>query len=256
MTRKTTLLPLVVALVGLPGTAMAAESACITSNDTPNASVSKWAGGATVLAGSAGAWATYMAATSPVTAGASLVPAGAVGVGAGAIAATAQAVDYVNNQFANNAMGAPNAIKIPWEELGTHETILSLSDDYIGIRRIPASAGLTGIELPSGTSGKLVLEQKGTWWKAIVAFDKRNTNLWKEIACLQDNRKAMMIDLKPGMAEENFVVLSKAKTFGVHTNMYAISNWNEASPNYNYVVHWYNSDEDPTSRAGVKIIKY
>ena len=256
MNSKTTLFPLVVALIGLSGTAKAAESLCITSNSTPNAAISKWAGGATALSGGVGAYAGYMAATGPVTAGASLAPAAVLGVGAAAIGATAQAVDYVNNQFANNALGSPNPIKIPWEELGTHEIVLSLSDDYIGIRRLPASAGLPGIELPSGTSGKLVLEQKGTWWKAIVAFDKRNTSLWTEVACLQDSRKAMMIDLKPELADDNFVVLSKAKMLGVHTNMYAITNWNEASPKYNYVVHWYNSDEDPTSRDGVKIIKH
>lgn len=71
-----------------------------------------------------------MSATSPATAGASLAPAAVLGIGAGAIGASASVVSMVNNEFANNAMGAPNPIKIPWDVLGTHETILSLSDDY------------------------------------------------------------------------------------------------------------------------------
>ena len=80
-----TFFPLVAALIGFSGTAMAGESACITSDSTPNAAISKWAERTQTLSATTAAAAGYMSATSPATAGASLAPAAVLGIGAGAI---------------------------------------------------------------------------------------------------------------------------------------------------------------------------
>ena len=54
-----------------------------------------------------------------------------------------------------------------------------------------------------------------------------------------------------------FVVLSKAKAFGVHTNMYWIRNSYDLTPNYDWFITWKKSNLDKFSQTydGMKSVK-
>jgi hypothetical protein len=125
-------------------------------------------------------------------------------------------------------MGNPKPIAIPWNDLSETGTFWTGYDgDTIYMTKKPGS-------------GKLIFQQtKLTWWKGIVAFDKKDTNKWTEVACLQDDSNSMeLTDINPRIADSHYLSFSKAKTFGVHTNMYLISNWGDAPSGYDFVFNW------------------
>lgn len=93
--------------------------------------------------------------------------------------------------------------------------------------------------------GRLIFSQKGTsyWWKGMVVFNKNDTNSWKELVCLWDRnsdggRDEMQVDFDKNLSDTHHIVLSKAKTLGVHTNMYSINNWKDADTDYDYFITW------------------
>ena len=140
---------------------------------------------------------------------------------------TAEVTELVAESFANHAMGSPKPTEIPWQDISSSPKFWAVSDEdtiYMTKKR--------------GT-GQLIFQQTNlTWWKGIVTFNKTNTNSWMEIACLQDDNNSMTLTINPSIAHDQWISLSKAKTAGVHTNMYLITNWAEASPAYDYVFNW------------------
>ena len=106
---------------------------------------------------------------------------------------------------------------------------------------------LTGLKLfrrsPSTTSGdalrtKICLHTPDwmTWWKAITVHE--NNRFLHEIVYNQDHvhekcNYVMYTDML-----ERYVVLSKAKSFGAHTNMYWIQNSYMITPDYDWDFYW------------------
>lgn len=210
------------ACLGMAGSGVA-QSPCYNDSMSPGPALKEWADTASTAATDVAAVAGIVNLASGGTA----APISAVvTVGAGAEAAYFTTVSKITDSFLKNAMGSPKPMSIDWGKLSATETILDLGDgDKIGIQKV--SGG-----------NKLMFEQSGTWWKGIVAFEKKDTNKWAEVACLQDDRKKMVVDMNASIGQDHYVVFSKAKTFGVHTNMYLIENWHDAPTNFTYVVNW------------------
>ena len=132
--------------------------------------------------------------------------------------------------FKNNQYGAPKGTFLPWETINNNKPFLFKGSD----------GDIILITSQPGT-GKLKFEQgkNMNYWKGIVIFEKKDTNNWREIMCLQDNKKVMTVgNISPELAKDYHVVLSKAKTLGAHTNMYLIENWDQASTQLDYTFNW------------------
>ena len=146
----------------------------------------------------------------------------------------AQVVDLIAQAFENNQMGSPIPKKIPWNNL--LETPMEWYGDDGDVIEMSRTHG----------TGKLIFAQKNDsyWWKGIVAFPKHDTNKWAELVCLYDapnvagSQTEMQMQLTPDLGNTHYISLSKAKFAGVHTNMYLITNWNEADPRYDYYLTW------------------
>jgi|GEM_PF-5866392 len=146
--------------------------------------------------------------------------------------ATAEVVAEIAEAYGGHPYGSPEIINIPWNNIESGDSLksstLTLSDgDTILMRR------------KAGGTGKFTFEQVNlTWWKGIVAFPKDDVTKWYEIVCLQDDRKACTFTLNPALSQTHYITLSKAKTAGVHTNMYLIENWGAAPTDYDYQFSW------------------
>ena len=81
------------------------------------------------------------------------------------------------------------------------------------------------------------LVESGTWWKAINIF---SGNHWDyELVAVQDAPgvyKYADVPI-PNLSVFNYV-LSKAKTFGIHTDMYRIANVTEMQAQCTYIFEW------------------
>jgi len=150
-------------------------------------------------------------------------------VGLAAVAVTAAVVNAIAKEFEGNQMGNPQPVRIPWNDLTETPMQWYGSDgDIIEMSR------------KKGT-GNLYFSQENDsyWWKGLVAFDHSDTNKWYELMCLYDQtQKHMTMQITPSLADSHYITLSKAKAFGVHTNMYLITNWEDASTSYDYVFKW------------------
>lgn len=82
-----------------------------------------------------------------------------------------------------------------------------------------------------------LLQPRGNWWKAITTHRKPNT-FDHEIASVTGTRfeDKKLVDYADMV--NYYVVLSKAKGFGVHTNMYWIKNSYDLTPDYDWVFYW------------------
>ncbi|XP_013422207.1 uncharacterized protein LOC106182103 isoform X5 [Lingula anatina] len=61
-----------------------------------------------------------------------------------------------------------------------------------------------------------------TWWKGLILFRKHERNKYQILTELQDDQHPVIVTIRRYMLEQNHLVFSKAKTFGIHTNMYHI----------------------------------
>jgi hypothetical protein len=98
---------------------------------------------------------------------------------------------------------------------------------------------------PPGVVTLTLTEKKGKWWKGIVFFKSEEVNEWTEIAAgsgdeLNDpqyNKKTGKID--HSSLAVGFLVLSKAKFLGTHSNVYLIQDAGEAlQSGRSYTVNW------------------
>ncbi len=61
-----------------------------------------------------------------------------------------------------------------------------------------------------------------TWWKGAILFKKDKNNDYLSLVELQDDTKSKTARVSCDVFSSRHFVLSKAKAFGVHTNMYFI----------------------------------
>jgi hypothetical protein len=98
---------------------------------------------------------------------------------------------------------------------------------------------------PPGVVTLTLNEAKGKWWKGIVHFGSKETNAWTEIAAgsgdeLNDPKyKKNSGDIDHSTLTQGFLVLSKAKQFGAHSNVYLLQDAAEAlQSGRRYTVDW------------------
>jgi hypothetical protein len=80
------------------------------------------------------------------------------------------------------------------------------------------------------------MKQPGTWWKAVTLH--RGSSFMYEANWLQDSTKYNQKNVLLKDWAGNNVVLSKAKAFGVHTNIYWIRNAYNMDPAYIWEFDW------------------
>ena len=103
--------------------------------------------------------------------------------------------------------------------------------DQIRIIRRPKATAVT-------KSVKITLKQpSNTWWKALTVHTRDNKFKY-EIVFNQDSVHENSNNVEYREILENFIVLSKAKAFGVHTNMYWIQNSYVMTPDYEWEIIW------------------
>ncbi len=149
--------------------------------------------------------------------------------GAIAFVAAKTTVDLIEIAFKNNAYGKPKVTTIPLDK--TDEGILlDLGDgDKIEIK----SAN------KEGSRPRIIFRQpKWKWWKGVVLFSKEDTNTYKELACIYDDKNISVNNWDKSTQEDYHLVLSKAKALGVHTNMYLIDNFDQFDTNKDYLIAW------------------
>jgi hypothetical protein len=90
----------------------------------------------------------------------------------------------------------------------------SLSDDQITIAKSP---------LPDATMVEftLILDPAITWWKELKFFDSNN-NVFAEVSNSDNGFGPYTFSILAGNLDGSVLLISKAKTFGVHTGMYEI----------------------------------
>jgi hypothetical protein len=110
--------------------------------------------------------------------------------------------------------------------------LISIVEDTTGDRK-PGSVTFT------------LEEAAGKWWKGIVFFKARQSNDWEEIAAgsgddLNDPKYPKGTGSIPyDSLESGFLVLSKAKAFGVHSNVYLLQDASTAlEAGKRYTVNW------------------
>ena len=148
----------------------------------------------------------------------------------GAVYAVGQAIaDVFIVAFKNNAMGKPKPTKIPLDKTDAG-VILDLGDgDKIRIRSFNKK----------NSSARIIFSQpKWKWWKGVVLFSKRDTNNWKELACIYDDKHISDGNWDKSTQDDYHLVFSKAKALGVHTNMYGITNFDQFDTNKDYYITW------------------
>ena len=76
-----------------------------------------------------------------------------------------------------------------------------------------------------------------TWWKAIT--EHQDGNFIAELVAIQDQPGVIKFaDVDINTLDIYEYVLSKAKLFGVHTDMYKIANANEMKGGCQYLFKW------------------
>merc|ERR1719265_2745859 len=84
-----------------------------------------------------------------------------------------------------------------------------------------------------------LVDDSGTWWKAVTEFD--HDNFIREIVATSDcqgETRDAVVPQSDITGKGYYLVLSKAKAFGVHTNMYHIKNAADMKPGIKYIFHW------------------
>lgn len=86
---------------------------------------------------------------------------------------------------------------------------------------------------------KITLTTPGwmTWWKAVTMHTPQNTFKY-ELVYNQDSHSSDTAIQDYSEMLTSFVVLSKAKMFGIHTNMYWIRNSYDLKPTNDWEIQW------------------
>lgn len=136
-----------------------------------------------------------------------------------AIAIGTMVTQAIWESFKHNAYGKPKTIYIDTEKakkpggyrlhVGEHIIVVATEKAYDQPRIILHS------------------RNKKSWWKGIVKFDRRDTSKWEEVVCTSGGKIVSANYITDELLnQKNYhVTLSAAKSFGVHTNMYAIRNF-------------------------------
>jgi len=124
----------------------------------------------------------------------------------------------------------------PWEHevvwnftLPTYTPALS-GDTIVLTSTAPSSS------VPEGMV-QICLKESGTWWKAVTMF--MNHTYIKEVAHTQDAAgKTNCGTVEHQELNDHYFTLSKAETFGVHTNVYHILNAGDMAAQGSYLFDW------------------
>jgi len=108
--------------------------------------------------------------------------------------------------------------------------------DTIVLTSWPPSADPPAGDVPVGMV-RIGIKSVDTWWKAVTMFS--NTTFIKEVAHIQDNAGG----IGWGLVEHDeltkyFLSLSKAETFGIHTNVHHIVNAGDMKDGGTYLFDW------------------
>jgi hypothetical protein len=61
------------------------------------------------------------------------------------------------------------------------------------------------------------------WWKGLILFNRSLPNTYQVLAELAgEERQPVIVEIDKNVLNEKDLVLSKAKTFGIHANIYCI----------------------------------
>ncbi len=158
------------------------------------------------------------------------IEGGILGAGGLIVTGLGKALSGGADLFKDHQYGTPKGTLMPWDTINAGKPYLFSGGDGDKIL----------IYSQEGT-GKLRFElaEDMTWWKGLVIFQKEDTNKWQEIICLQDDRKVQTITkINPELGKDHYIVLSKAKTLGVHTNMYELTSWDKTRTDRDYFFKW------------------
>lgn len=229
---------LIFALIGITLNSAAQSDSCADfSQSSATQVIEKIANTVTGVATPIAVKTVAAAASTAAAQGAAVGPAIAATLAANPITASVLAVGIIGGTaaaiiaeaFANNAKGNPTPVNIPWDTVtadGNNNNWHPTDEDHFILVKTP------------GTGKVHFMQTNSDWWKGIVVFPHDKSNEWYEIACLSNNKTTMVMQATPELAQTNWVVLSKAKAFGVHTNMYLINNWGDLNSNYDYTINW------------------
>jgi len=106
--------------------------------------------------------------------------------------------------------------------------------DTICFKSTPRSLG----DGYSKTQMYLTLKHSGTWWKAVTVHKPENIYEY-EMVNVQDDKHVdgpRLVDYNDMI--NKFIVLSKAKFLGVHTNVYWIKNSYDLMPTSDWTIEW------------------
>jgi hypothetical protein len=158
--------------------------------------------------------------------------AAAFEISVGVLDASEKIAEGIMLLFKDHPMGPQTPIKIDWNaaiQYGKTKFFNAAENDLITIEAFPRGNGFVGFKTSDGVN----------WWKGIVAYNKNNVGSWAELACNQDhNNNNSGFQSSAALGRDYLVGFGKAKAWGVHNNMYVVSNWNEMPMNYNYVITW------------------
>lgn len=90
----------------------------------------------------------------------------------------------------------------------------NLSDDQITVSKSP-------LENATLVTFTLILDPAITWWKELKFFDKNN-NVLAEVSNTDNGFGPYTFSILAGNLDGGVLLISKAKTFGIHTGMYEI----------------------------------
>ena len=147
--------------------------------------------------------------------------------------ATANITSAIASEFENHQYGDPHAVQLDFDKMINGGYHWSGDDsDIIWMQAVPNTSATAGHQT------LFFVQPQGHWWKGIVAFNQSNTNHWAEIAYVSGNDYTIEVPWNTAAADDHYIVLSKAKSFGVQTNMYVITNWGDAPAGYDYHLYW------------------
>ena len=151
-------------------------------------------------------------------------------------------VDAIETAFRNNAYGNPFHVQIHqdkakqkggylWQpNYSTDPNQPQWGEDVLTIKATKKAGKTARITLHS--------VDKITWWKGLVKFKKSDKNNWTEIVCNYNDVKTVSNSFEFADVQNDYIILSKAKAFGIHTNMYHFVNFDKLDQNYDWSFVW------------------
>lgn len=92
---------------------------------------------------------------------------------------------------------------------------------------------------PDSVGFQLEVAKQDMWWKGLILFEKDQTNAWTEVVAGAGHELPKYAEIPVTTLQTQYLVLSKAKGGGVHSNVYHITNAERIlQPGKRYTVTW------------------